>query len=733
MFCRKNIHSIACLFLSILIFASLLQGCAGRNNNKETDQQATGKFIQTAINPLSGENLYYTALVQRDNGSLLLTGLEGNGVPFAFTADTEKSWNQLENKEASKFIAQLAKESSYFDFTLLENQTWLISHNKSGPASDNSTERPARTPCLTGFDADGKQIDFDIPSFTDSQTADAQYTIDKILPCSGTVFSVLLVESENYSNAHWITLDAKTGSEISRISMNPQNFAVHSAIIKNRQIYVPGRNNDKLDVYSLETGKQTENLPMPKIDFTVGNVVFCIADNGDFCYADQSGIHRVAKGSSIIQDVVTGTSYVFASPQYMGTGLAALNSGSYMLAAYDENTSGLYDFTFDETAEVSSGSILSIWALEETHLLRSAISAYGEANPETDIRVEYGRASDNSGASDKDIIHTLNTRLIAGDVPDVLILDGLPADTYISKGLLTDLTGEVDVSSCYGNIMQAFVREGKAYAYPANFQMPVFIAKTGDAAAKGIADLPQLAETAAGRDALHYGDYLEMFQALYTAYSQNIFPDAQSLNETALQDFLLYTKQISDSLKLTGENTYEHGGVGDSGIYPRQGISKFSEQGTTYAADIIWDPVQIMLIFLDGDKSITPLPGGCYIPVGCGSIPADARNPKAALGFIKTMLSDSSTQDLRMEQGFSVIIGNYTEYFSKEWEGSAGRPENLDFNGLVSSFTKPAITEKALEGALYEQAELLYKNETTLESACEKVKQNTRIYFEERK
>ena len=44
------------------------------------------------------------------------------------------------------------------------------------------------------------------------------------------------------------------------------------------------------------------------------------------------------------------------------------------------------------------------------------------------------------GVTAEDAVKALNTELLAGNVPDVLVLDGLPADSYIEKGILADIS-----------------------------------------------------------------------------------------------------------------------------------------------------------------------------------------------------------------------------------------------------------------------------------------------------
>ena len=48
-----------------------------------------------------------------------------------------------------------------------------------------------------------------------------------------------------------------------------------------------------------------------------------------------------------------------------------------------------------------------------------------------------------STATRSEIIRALNAKLFAGDGADILLLDGLPADSYVEKGVLYDMGGAV--------------------------------------------------------------------------------------------------------------------------------------------------------------------------------------------------------------------------------------------------------------------------------------------------
>ncbi len=729
----------------------LCAGCTGGAGNANTGELSSGgvsaadvqgvqgMFVQSKLNPDTQEEISYDSLYRQEDGSLLLTGWGEDGQPCVFTGDGLGEWEETANPAAAAFASEQRQSGETPKFTLTMDGNWwfALSERYRGNGEQASEEDLALAPPhLVRVTAGQETARFDIP-LEEAQSGE-HYTLDVLVPGVGGQVYGLLTEVYKYEKAYWMAFDGSTGKVVAKVALNPGEHAVHDSVFKKNKLYVPNSASSQLDVFSMENGTKLESIAIPSLKFGWESVNFAIAENGDFCYANSAGIHRVAQGGTLVQDMVNGTQFVFAAPEYYGMQLVAMEDGSYLhLATDDGRASALYRFVFDENAHIDAANTLRVWALAENHVLRAAIAAFAKTNPEVYVTVEYGRSADATGATDEDIICILNTRLLTGDAPDVLILDGLSAEPYFKRGLLADLTGQVDISGCYENIMQAYTVDGKAFGYPALFQMPLFMANAGDENAAGVENLAALATLAEEEDALYYGSYLEMFEALYMAYGNEIFPDAAGVNEEALQNFLANTKRISDVLKLTDENNYMHGGVGNSGVYPRQGLASFMETNSLYAADILWEPIDVSVMYqMSGAKAFSPLPGGSFIPVCAGAVPESAQNKKAALAFIEEMIQNKEVQTLSMDQGFSVKIGQHLPKY-EDWaelsptpDGSS--PAEYDWDSLVASFTRAANTEKVLQQKLYEQAQRLYAGQSTLQEAVDGVLQNTGLYFEER-
>lgn len=96
--------------------------------------------------------------------------------------------------------------------------------------------------------------------------------------------------------------------------------------------------------------------------------------------------------------------------------------------------------------------------------IRQAATLFQEKHPELEVTYEIGYTGEN-GVTLPDAIRTLNTELMAGEGPDILILDGLPADSYVDKGILEDLTDlvEPDKEKYFYNMISAYNGGGSIY------------------------------------------------------------------------------------------------------------------------------------------------------------------------------------------------------------------------------------------------------------------------------
>ena len=142
--------------------------------------------------------------------------------------------------------------------------------------------------------------------------------------------------------------------------------------------------------------------------------------------------------------------------------------GKSFLVFWD-NTYSYYYYYDPEAIEVVNDEI-TVFMPWNIDLVLKAISAYQMEHKDVKIKVEYYNNVENP-------LDVLNTELMAGKGPDLLIMDILPIYTYIEKGILADIS---DIASecykkegCYKNVINSFKDGKNVWAIPMRFKVPM--------------------------------------------------------------------------------------------------------------------------------------------------------------------------------------------------------------------------------------------------------------------
>ncbi|MBD5524122.1 MAG: hypothetical protein HDR04_06850 [Lachnospiraceae bacterium] len=203
------------------------------------------------------------------------------------------------------------------------------------------------------------------------------------------------------------------------------------------------------------------------------------------------GIHRHVVGGNMMEQIVDGNLSQLINPNYCITDMVQLESGVFMALF---SNSKVLKFTYDPNIPSVPENILTLYSLKEEDSIRQAISYYQTQHSDVFVSYQVGMGGDSS-VTREDAIKKLNTEIMAGEGPDLLVMDGLPLDSYIEKGLLVDMTDYLAEYSAkeplFDNIIDALARDGKAYAVPATVSVPKIAA-----ASDGIENVTDLSDIA---------------------------------------------------------------------------------------------------------------------------------------------------------------------------------------------------------------------------------------------
>ena len=202
--------------------------------------------------------------------------------------------------------------------------------------------------------------------------------------------------------------------------------------------------------------------------------------------------------------------------------------------------------------EIVPENTLIIYSLESNDLVIDMIAAFREEYPEVEIIYETGEGGEGS-TTVSDRIRALNTRILAGNGPDLLIMDGLPEKSYIEKGILADLNSVLfeEKKELLPNILSAYTKEEKIYMLPMRIKLPLIF--TTEQKPEGFVSLKDLAEYSKAQSGGVLGSIscsycLEM---LYCNFMPDIILSDNRMDREAIREFLSLVKELCETEQIS--------------------------------------------------------------------------------------------------------------------------------------------------------------------------------------
>ena len=176
-----------------------------------------------------------------------------------------------------------------------------------------------------------------------------------------------------------------------------------------------------------------------------------------------------------------------------------ISNGEFLTAFSDwsntQSGASIINFAYDANIPSVPENQLVVYSMLENYSIRQAISSYAKEHPDTYVKYEIGLTY-GDGTTQSDALKNLNTEIMAGNGPDIIILDGLSAESYIEKGLLEDISDVinplVEDGTIFKNIVDAYTNDGKIYQIPTSFKYPILLGNKEDI--NSVSDLDSLVE-----------------------------------------------------------------------------------------------------------------------------------------------------------------------------------------------------------------------------------------------
>lgn len=763
---NRYIKKAVCLTAALAIAVAGLAGC-GKQTEDESGKGAMGRYLEEEVS-LPGNTGRVLAMERLNDNSLsLLTEDKETGERCLWkSADLGKSWEEdtlpgglgladcayidwaCISKEGDIAVSAMPEASE-----VMVSQSFSLLYAKKGES-------------LKALNLDGEKTD-DMKvitgiAFSDSGKLIATYTYGTVCvidPESGHV-------EQNIQPGE--TIQQVTNTEDTLLLLTDKGLKAYDMNT--------GESAEADRALSDELLKEMET-EQKKLR---NSVVFGYGKEEDkLFYCAGSGIYRHILGGTVVEQAVNGSLTSIGNPKTMLISLAVMDDDSFLVACSVDAEYKIYRYSYSADTSSVPEKEIKVYSLEDCSVLRQAISVYQKQNPDVYVDLEIGMSGEDSVTA-SDALRTLNTDIMAGKGPDILILDGMPVENYIQKGLLEDITDTVEAVSredgLFENIMRTFEKDDKIYAVPLGFLLPVV---QGDEAVVNAAEsMNTLAEQIAEiREANpHTGrimiptdssDFLEIFYNLENAAMRN---EDGTLNEEALKAFLenmkkLYGEPITQEEQ---ENTIRYFSAAEGVASNLDGLrlqsmvllSQQSKAGAGWIGSVS-QLVEILGVNEACGLDYTELKSegkSVFLPYQSVGISSKSKEKELASDFLKALLGVEVQGTLNaafpinqkgyekvMEfakttyggggddaaGGASITMSDSSGSMSSVNLGWPGEEELDGLKALLEQAEVPASTDDTIWNAVKEQGEKYLNEGLGLDEACSNIIQKVNLYLAE--
>ncbi len=194
----------------------------------------------------------------------------------------------------------------------------------------------------------------------------------------------------------------------------------------------------------------------------------------------------------------------------------------------------------DGTVTAVEKQEITLWSLRYATFVEQAVDTFNNMSNSITVKYGYG-VSDDNGVTIKDAVNALNTELLAGKGPDVILTDGLNINSYIDNGAFLDLAElETEIQSKYTNcldkVMDTYRVGDKVYAIPSRVTFQAVVEPKDIAVSlNNISDFQDYIDNSEppkeGND-LDMCDWTLLFEAFYPQYVNDFIKNEKFDTET---------------------------------------------------------------------------------------------------------------------------------------------------------------------------------------------------------
>lgn len=235
------------------------------------------------------------------------------------------------------------------------------------------------------------------------------------------------------------------------------------------------RKEDAVVVYDYVKEEQVANI---SYEFNPDEDVVIRLDQQNNVYiADGKGIHRASMTDSSFATLVAAADTTMGISTTMVEAMEVDKEGKIwcVLTDFNSRETGVYCY---EQSDIEVTEVLSVYTMQKSDWLKKLVIDFRNAYP------QYGVdfiVDDDKNMTEQDKIRNLNAQLLSGSGPDIMMLDGLPVNSYMEKGMLVELSECLENSDVIEGVKNTIQKEAGIYAMPTRMGIPVILDKNGEA------------------------------------------------------------------------------------------------------------------------------------------------------------------------------------------------------------------------------------------------------------
>lgn len=522
---------------------------------------------------------------------------------------------------------------------------------------------------------------------------------------------------------------------------------------------------ERLVCYDLQSGKMTDIAGLEEIVGTKEGLLLFGDGNGGIYTAGETGLAHLNAGGSLWEILIDGSlNHLGMRSMYLRYFLPGNEEDYYgIFTAGTDPGIFLFHYIYDPDMPAVPPSSLTVYSLEDRSTIRQAASQFQSEHPE--VKVELRTAVESGEKASEEVIQSLNTELLSGKGADVLILDGLPARSYIEKGILMDICDLLDAMEEEGilteNFIQGFRQEdGAVFQVPSRVALPMLFGTAE--AIEAFSSLEAMAEYSGEKPLLAAENYENLLRQTAYLHYPELFQEGKIRTSDGLIQYLETVKALGEAngskTEFTSESEMEEkwvsnhvcmdGITGTSMNYDAGRCALGVERLDGFGDLCI--PAQVRI---QHPQTRMASAGKLYLPLSMAGINRSTKHADLAREFVRCLLS-YEVQKEELYDGFPVNQEAMEKFIEKEaggysvsasyrgWEdGDDGSYEihgdwpskavRREVAAMMKELTVPVLVDETVMEMIVEGSGDYFDNRENAGQAAEKILRKLSVYLAE--